>query len=231
MRLNYINVIQHLAFEDLGSFKQVLQRLGFELRYFHAGVNIPEDIYLDPATLIVLGGPIGVYETETYPFLQEEINGLKQRIEKDLPTLGICLGAQLIAAACGAKVYAGHYKEIGFSRLNLSDAGFASPLKYLDGVYVLHWHGDTFDLPIQARHLASSIYYKNQAFSIGRKVLGLQFHVELNPEHFEQWLIGHCCELNHAQIDISALRQENLRYGNDLAVAAEKMLKDWLSNL
>lgn len=227
----YINVIQHLAFEDLGSFEQVFQQQGFEIRYFHAGVNIPAEIYLDPAILIVLGGPIGVYETDTYPYLQYEIEGLKQRIAKDFATLGICLGAQLIAAACGAKVFGGHYKEIGFSRLNLSDAGFASPLKYLDGVYVLHWHGDTFDLPDQARHLASSIYYKQQAFAIGRKILALQFHVELNPANFEQWLIGHCCELHHAQVDVVALREENVRYGKDLVVAAEKLLKDWLANV
>src|SRR5690606_9988829 len=107
---------------------------------------------------IILGGPIGVYETEDYPFLQKEIDLLKVRLENNLPTLGICLGAQMIAHALGAKVYAGHAKEIGWSTLQLATLP-DNILAPLTNVPVLHWHGDTFDLPENATLLASSSLY------------------------------------------------------------------------
>ncbi len=227
----YINVIQHLAFEDLGSFGKVFQSQGFEIRYYHAGVNIPELVYQDEAILVVLGGPIGVYETDNYPYLQQEIDGLKNRIQNQLPTLGICLGAQLLVAASGAKVYAGHVKEIGWSTLQLSEQGFASPLKHLHDVNVLHWHGDTFDLPKSATLLASSEHYPHQAFAMGKHILAMQFHPEADTNRFEQWLIGHCSELNHAKIDIPKLRADNQRFGATLAQAGEKLLREWLDEI
>lgn len=227
----YINVIQHLAFEDLGSFSKVFQSQGFEIRYYHAGVNIPEPIYMDESILVVLGGPIGVYETDIYPYLQQEIDGLKYRIQNQLPTLGICLGAQLLVAASGAKVYAGHVKEIGWSTLQLSEQGFASPLKHLHDVNVLHWHGDTFDLPSDATLLASSEHYPHQAFAMGKHFLAMQFHPEADAQRFEQWLIGHCSELNQAKIDILQLRADNQRYGTALAQAGEQLLLEWLAGL
>jgi GMP synthase (glutamine-hydrolysing) len=115
------------------------------------------------------------------------------------PTIGICLGAQLIAHALGAKVYAGHQKEIGWNELEIklldSDSNV---LTSLESIKVLHWHGDTFDLPNNATLLASSTIYPNQAFSVGNKILALQFHLEMIEESFEKWLIGHTCEIRYA---------------------------------
>ena len=116
-----MNRLQHLAFEDLGALEDVFYQLGYRVRYFEAGVDDLTKAMQDTGLTIILGGPIGVYDTEDYPFLQREIDLLKVRLEKNLPTLGICLGAQLIAHALGAKVYAGHAKEIGWSTLQSLD--------------------------------------------------------------------------------------------------------------
>lgn len=153
-----IYAIQHLAFEDLGSLEDVFYQLGFRVRYFEAGVDDLTAAFAHDGLTIILGGPIGVYETEDYPFLKDEIALLKQRLAGDKPTLGICLGAQLIAHALGAKVYAGHQKEIGWSPLSLSlrPNQVLSPL--LNNVHVLHWHGDTFDLPENAALWLAQIF-------------------------------------------------------------------------
>lgn len=226
-----INVIQHLSFEDLGIFTETLENNHYEIYYFQAGVDDLTSAFKSKQPLFILGGPIGVYETEAYPFLIDEIKLLKQRLAENNATFGICLGAQLIAQALGAKVYAGYHKEIGWGKLQLSDLGLASSLRFLDGKNVLHWHGDTFDLPNQGAHLAGSDYYKNQAFCIGRHILAVQFHPEVNTQEIEKWLIGHTCELNKAEINLHKLREESSLYGAELKQAGQLMLKDWLNNL
>lgn len=164
-----IYAIQHLAFEDLGSLEDLFYQLGFRIRYFEAGVDDLRPALNYDGLTIVLGGPIGVYETKDYPFLIDEIAGLKQRLQANKPTIGICLGAQLIAHALGAKVYAGLQKEIGWSKLEITpiDENILAPLEHIK---VLHWHGDTFDLPTNATLLASSQLYPHQAFSVGRNI-------------------------------------------------------------
>ena len=224
-------VIQHLAFEDLGSFEAVLREGGMAVRYVQAGVDHLDEAVMDADLLVVLGGPIGVYETETYPFLREELQVLGERLLRARPTLGICLGAQLIARALGGRVYPGGRKEIGWSELSLSDAGKASPLSHLAGVPVLHWHGDTFDLPPRATHLASTDLYANQAFALGANVLALQCHPEASVRTFERWLIGHAAELNGAGMNIPLLRADAARLGPELELASAAMLRDWLAGV
>lgn len=210
-----IYAIQHLAFEDLGYLEDVFYTLGFRVRYFEAGIdNLTQALEYEGLTLI-LGGPIGVYETADYPFLVDEIKLLKQRLLDKKPTIGICLGAQLIAHALGAKVYAGQHKEIGWSRLQLTNLP-NHPLGALENTPVLHWHGDTFDLPKDAQLLASSELYPHQAFQYGHNVFGLQFHIEVAGDYLEKWLIGHTCELRHANIDIPTLRADNQKYAQAL---------------
>ena len=225
-----VYAIQHLAFEDLGAWEDTFYQLGLRVRYFEAGVDDLTQAFEHTGLTIILGGPIGVYETVDYPFLQQEIDLLKVRLEKNLPTLGICLGAQLIAHALGAKVYAGNSKEIGWSKLTLPVAE-NNPLQALENIEVLHWHGDTFDLPEQAELLASSDLYPNQAFRVGQNILALQFHAEVASESLEKWLIGHTCELRKAQINISALRADHQSYAPALEQAASSVLMHYLENL
>ena len=131
-------------------------------------------------------------------------------------TLGICLGAQLIAAARGERVYPSPGGvEIGFGPLDLTAAGAAAPLGEVAGTPVLHWHGDTFDLPGDAELLASTPACANQAFAIDDHVLALQFHVEADPARIEQWLIGHSHELVSGGHDIAKIRDDAARYGGE----------------
>lgn len=225
-----VYAIQHLAFEDLGAWEDVLYEQGLRVRYFEAGVENLEKAFAHEGLVIILGGPIGVYETTDYPFLQQEIDLLKVRLEKKLPTIGICLGTQLIAHALGAKVYAGHAKEIGWSTLSLADAAH-NPLAALANTSVLHWHGDTFDLPAQAELLASSDLYPNQAFRVGPHILALQFHAEVAADSLEKWLIGHTCELRQAQIDIPALRANHQQYAPQLQQVSATVLSQFLAGL
>ena len=225
-----IYAIQHLAFEDLGSLEDIFYELGFRVRYFEAGVEDLTKAFQHDGLVIILGGPIGVYETEDYPFLQQEIDGLKQRLALNLPTIGICLGAQLIAHALGARVYAGHQKEIGWSPLEIRYAT-DNILKPLENTPVLHWHGDTFDLPEQATLLASSTVYSNQAFQVGNAILALQFHLEVIEETLEKWLIGHTAEIRQAGISIPQLRHDNFQYANDLAHQTGQIIRQYLERI
>ena len=225
-----VYAIQHLAFEDLGSSEDTLYQAGFRVRYFEAGVDDLKQAFEYTGLVIILGGPIGVYETEDYPFLKDEIIHLQQRLEKKLPTFGICLGAQLIAHASGAKVYPGHQKEIGWSKLQLADVD-NNPLQPLNDIEVLHWHGDTFDLPNQATLLASSDIYPHQAFSIGTHVLAVQFHPEVLNDSLEKWLIGHTAELRKAKIDIPVLRENNQKFAPTLEQVASEVLQNFMQKL
>src|SRR5688572_1740515 len=158
-------VVRHVAFEDLGTFAPALVAGGFDLSVMDAGVDDVFEPIVHSDLVIVLGGPIGVYEQDTYPFLADELRALGKRLREGRPTLGICLGAQLMAAALGARVYSGGRKEIGWAPLQLTQAGQSSCLSKLEGQPVLHWHGDTFDLPRDATLLASTSVYEHQAFS------------------------------------------------------------------
>lgn len=225
-------VIRHIHFEDLGCFGDVLEDAGYDIRYTNVGdADFCQSDPLAPDLLVILGGPVGVYET-VYPFLDTERDFIRTRLEAGLPTLGICLGAQLIAAALGEKVFATGLKEIGFSELSLTEDGKAGPLAHLEGVVVLHWHGDTYCLPKTAKNLASSSLVEQQAFAIGANILGLQFHPEAETdERFERWLVGHAAELSAADIDIVALRRDAQTNGPRLRQAAQAMLGEWLSGL
>ena len=137
----------------------------------------------------------------------------------------------MMAAALGARVYPSGEKEIGWSALDLREAGAQNPLAGLRGVPVLHWHGDTFDLPAGAALLASTDHCPNQAFSRGPNVLGLQFHPEVLGARFEHWLLGHASELATSGIDPAVLRGDARRYAGELEKAGAAMLYGWLSRL
>lgn len=222
--------LRHVAFEDAGLFGDVLAARGIDLSYIEVGLGpLDKKVVTKADLLVVLGGPIGVYETDEYPFLLEEIPALRARLDAQRPTLGICLGAQMIAVALGARVAPGPVKEIGYAPIDLTEAGKLSVLAPLEGVDVLHWHGDNLGLPHGAERLASTKHCPTQAFTIGSHVLGLQFHIETKPEVLESWLIGHALELSKAGISPSSLRKQAAKAGEATAVAGRRVLESWLA--
>lgn len=225
--------ITHVLFEHLGTLETALARAGYEIEIVDACTSDLQKIGLSqPDLLVVLGGPIGVYETETYSFLSTELDLIRSRIASQRPTIGICLGAQLIAAAAGSSVYPGAQgKEIGWGPIHAgADAALYPEFAELlaPDLHVLHWHGDTFDLPPGSHHLAGTTAYPSQAFAIGRHTLGLQFHPEVTAQGLEAWYVGHACELGSAGICIQELRHQSEVHGFALEEAAQRFWGRWL---
>jgi len=221
--------LRHVAFEDLGSFRAPLEHAGYEIQYLQAGEH--DLAAIRPDLLVVLGGPVGVYDEHVYPFLRQETELLSKCLVDNVPTIGICLGAQLIAHALGERVYPGPQKEIGWAPLELTDAGRDSPLRSLSDLSVLHWHGDTFDLPLGCELLASTTICRNQAFAMGNRVLGLQFHPEVEGLNFERWLIGHAVEISGSNLSPKTLREQAELHSAKLEAAATALIQEWLRAL
>ncbi len=176
-------VLQHVACETLGTIERSLTRAGHTHRYVRpfAGDAIPGDLSAVDA-LVVMGGPMGVYDVEEHPNLRDELRLIDAALKSSKPVLGVCLGSQLIAAALGATVKPSGRHEIGWHELTLSkgdDPVFAGlPTNF----EALHWHGDIFDLPKGTTHLASSKMTQNQAFRFGTNAYALLFHLEVTEQ-------------------------------------------------
>ncbi|NQE50838.1 glutamine amidotransferase [Herbaspirillum rubrisubalbicans] len=229
--------LRHVPNEDLGQLAPLLLGNGYQIRYVEVGVDALVDVSpLDADLVIVLGGPVAVYDSEAYPWLRAEVAWLRARMLEDLPTLGICLGAQLMAAALHARVYPGSCgKEIGWASLQPGQHLDDSP--WLREVVeqqtpVLHWHGDTFDLPAGARHLAASARYPHQAFAWGRHCLALQFHPEVDVRTVEHWLVSHAHEIAHTRdISVARLRADAKRHRPQFEAAMRRFWQGWLDSL
>jgi GMP synthase (glutamine-hydrolysing) len=223
--------VRHVAFEDLGLLEPVLRDHGYTVVTVEAGI----DDVVEPITasdlVVVLGGPVGANDADRFPFLADEIAALRTRVDADRPTLGICLGAQLLARALGADVAPSGYTEIGYAPLTLTPAGEQSPLRHLAGTPVLHWHNDRFAIPDGAERLAGSAHCDNQAFAIGRNLLGLQFHLEVPPQGIERWLIGYADSLAAEGISPGDLRNDAAKAGSSLTRAVRDVVADWLTAL
>jgi GMP synthase (glutamine-hydrolysing) len=225
--------LRHVRSEDLDAMEPRLLQAGFSIEY----IDTPEqaDFHaqaLAADLLVVLGGPMSVYEQADYPFLATEIQVVRERLLGDRPVLGICLGAQIMAAALGARVFPGEQgKEVGWKPLNLTDAGRMSALAAFEAQQpVLHWHGDTFDLPAGAELLASTDLYPNQAFAYGRHGLAMQFHIEASALGLERWYSGQTDELAQLGIAISALRQQSQACERAVADELSKVLTAFVDN-
>ncbi len=186
-----IHCIQHVAFEGLGNIEEWITIHNHSLNTTQLFLNeqLPKTDDFD--LLIIMGGPMGVYDTDQYPWITEEKELIIATMELGKPILGICLGSQFIASALGAKVYPGPMKEIGWFPLTIKNNNWlafesANPI-------VFHWHGDTFDLPESAQLLASTAEVPNQAFLVNNNVVGLQFHLEQTPSTIKG-MIQHCGE-------------------------------------
>jgi GMP synthase (glutamine-hydrolysing) len=223
-------VLGHVAFENLGAWEEILQRRGLAIRYIDACIDPLDDVDVTaPDLLVVLGGPISAYEDATYPRVVHEVELMRRRLEARQPLLGICLGAQMMARALGARVYPGPVKEIGWKPLHLTDAGRAGCMSALgEGEMMLHWHGDTFDLPAGCTHLAYTREVPNQAFAVENFGLAVQCHPEVRACTFERWLMGHACELAANHIDIPGLRRETALRGPDLERRGAQLFECWL---
>jgi GMP synthase-like glutamine amidotransferase len=184
-----IHYLQHVTYEDLGCISNWAMEKGHKITStkFYEDYELPNHSAYD--WLIVLGGPMGVYQQEKYNWLTIEKEFIKQSIEQNKTVIGICLGSQLIASALKAKVYPNKEKEIGWFPINVSEA-IINPLFNNEKCYtVFHSHGDTFDLPQNAALLASSEACANQAFIYSDKVIGLQFHLEVTENSLKQMII------------------------------------------
>lgn len=226
MRAHYF---QHVPFEGPGSIEPALSAAGYTLghtRFFETAC-LPDPKAID--LLVVMGGPMSVNDEREFPWLIAEKQFIRAIIEAGKPVLGICLGAQLIASAMGAPVYKNKEKEIGwFPVVGIPVAGNET-FNFPAQLEVFHWHGETFDLPPGAARLARSAGCENQAFQLGARVIGLQFHLEMNPELLSAMIEGGRDELvasRYVQTEVEILTAAPGRYA-----AVNRVLADLLAYL
>jgi GMP synthase (glutamine-hydrolysing) len=184
-------VLQHVPYEPLGTLNPLLKREGYRIRYVNFGREPDAKPQIDRYNgLVVLGGPMSVTESDRYPHLSHEAEIIADAIDRGMPVLGICLGAQLIAKALGADVRRHDEKEIGWYRLAVTDAAKDDAVfsHFENDDHVFQWHGDTFEIPAGATHLATTSSCHNQAFRYGDNVYGLQFHLECDEPMIDRWL-------------------------------------------
>ena len=228
-------VFQHVAHEILGTLDPLLRGKGFRIRYVNFGrsnYQIPNLENYDG--LIVLGGPMNVDQVKDYPYLVPEVEAIKKAIDLDMPILGICLGSQLLAKALDAEVTKNSCKEIGWYDVKPTTEGKKDPLisQFSNEEKIFQWHGDTFEIPKGAVKLASSKTCGNQAFRYGDKVYGLQFHLEVDKQMIERWLVNpeNKKELEElkGEIDPDVIRKETPEYINQLIMLSNKTFTKFL---
>lgn len=225
-----VRALRHVPFEDVGRLAGVLARRGART-VVH---DVPTDTDWEAAArnadlLIVLGGPIGADDTPVFPWLLREREIVADRLLHRQPTLGICLGAQIMARALGVAVAPGPV-EIGWKPLRLTAWGRDSVLAPLDGLSVLHWHGDHIAATPELPSLATTDVGPVQAFAHGSG-LGLQFHLEVEAGSLEAWYVGHSVELASNQVPVSALRQQAAASADALIPACDSVFNNWLDSL
>lgn len=226
-------IIRHVPVEGVAGFRPAIEAAGYDVERIDvidpgfSSVDLRE-----PDLLIMMGGPMAVYEHDEHPWIACQLRRLALRLEADRPTLGVCLGAQMIAAALGANVYGGPVKEVGFHPVTVHDAALKGPLRHIVDVPMLHWHGDTFTLPDNVELLASSHLYEHQAFRRGTNLLALQFHGEMGLDpRFDAWLENWPDAVAAAGTDTASLREQHDALGPGAVAAGQAMIAEWLQQL
>jgi GMP synthase-like glutamine amidotransferase len=182
-------VLQHIACEPPGEFEDVLLERGARLHRVELDEGEPLPDWRGFDAIVAMGGPMSVNDEHEHPWLPAEKAAIGEAVREGIPYWGACLGVQLLAAALGARVYAGPLPEVGVLEVALTGEGRADPVfaSLPDQFETLQWHQDTFDLPAGAVRLASSPAYPNQAFRFGRSAYGVQFHVEVSESMAQEW--------------------------------------------
>ena len=226
-------IIRHVPYEGVAGYREPIEAAGYEVD--RIDVSDPAFSAFDlcePDLLIMMGGPMGVYEQDRYPWIGCQLRRLARRLDADRPTLGVCFGAQMIAAALGGHVYPGPVKEVGFHPVRIHDHALDSPLRHIVDVPILHWHGDTFTLPDNVDLLASSHVYEHQAFRRGRSLLALQFHAEMGLDpRFNAWIEEWPESVAEAGGDETSLRAAHDTLGPAAVQAGQAMIAEWLGKL
>jgi len=190
-----IQCFMHVPFEGPGVIADWIAEQNHHLNFtrFYKGDDLPGQSAID--LLVIMGGPMNVFDFHIHPWMQEEMNWVSEFIRSGKPVLGICLGAQMIARALGSEVHPGNYKEIGWHNLKyLPSLGNYKICKDLPSTRkVFHWHGDTCHVPAGATRIAESKAFANQGFIYDGRVIALQFHLELTPESVKE-MVAHCGE-------------------------------------
>jgi GMP synthase (glutamine-hydrolysing) len=225
--------VRHVLSENLGGFEDELLELGFATS--HVDIVTDDwviDDFLIADLLIVLDGPLSVNDHPQFPDLEAELQAITRRVKGQHATLGVGLGAQLIARGLGSAVRpAPAGTGIGYSSVALTREGSRSPLSSLNGVPVLHRSHDRFDLPAGAERLASTKQDPNEAFQVGRNILGMQFHPEIRPADVEAWILTHVAELAGARASVTAIRRDARALADESVQAGRSMLRRWLNNV
>jgi GMP synthase (glutamine-hydrolysing) len=226
-------IIRHVPYEGVAGFRAPIEAAGYAVdRIDVADARFSSLDLAEPDLLIMMGGPMGVYEQEAHPWIACQLRRLARRLEADRATLGVCFGAQMIAAALGAEVFPGPAKEVGFAPLALLPAGQDGPLRHVAEVPVLHWHGDTFTLPENVELLASTPLYEHQAFRRGPNILALQFHAEMGLDpRIEAWIEEGQRTFAEAGTDEAKIRADHDRLGPGAVAAGQAMIAEWLQGV
>ncbi|MGZ3806552.1 MAG: type 1 glutamine amidotransferase [Bacteriovorax sp.] len=208
-------VFQHVAHRILGTLNPTIKEHGLRMRYVNFERNPDESPSIEKYNgLIVLGGHMGVYEADKYTHIKVEMKLIEEALKKDIPILGISLGAQLLVHVLGSEVRKSPEKEIGWYDIELKDSALKDPLfsHFKKSEKIFQLHGDTFDVPHCAQHLASSSLCPAQAFRYGDKVYGMQFHLEVDKPMIHRWLDNpiNQKEINesHGKFSIDRIRNE-----------------------
>lgn len=225
-------IIRHVPYEGVAGYRAPIEAAGYHVdRIDVSDPGFSEVDLRAPDLLIMMGGPMGVYQHDAHPWIACQLRRLALRLEADRPTLGVCLGSQMLAAALGGQVYAGPVMEVGFHPVTVHDPR-AGPLRHIVDVPVLHWHGDTFTLPGNVELLASSQHYAHQAFRRGSNILALQFHAEMGLDpRFDAWIESGRDAIAQAGVDEPSLRAAHDAHGPVAVAAGQAMITEWLQGL